>query len=138
MTAELRLWKQTPWSIRKTLAAAGKRAGLAPFCVHDLRRTFTTRAASAGYPMPMLKDILGQTSMETTSAYYVHADRAERARLLARLNLGSTPQRTQKGTQSAALNKSNPDARGRTRQFCQKSATMESLPRYGSGRRAAW
>ncbi len=51
--------------------------------MHDLRRTFATRAASAGYPMPMLKDVLGHSSMETTSAYYVHADRDEWARLLA-------------------------------------------------------
>jgi integrase len=101
-----RLWTQIPWSIRKTLASAGKRVGLAPFCVHDLRRTFATRAASAGYPMPMLKDVLGHASMETTSAYYVHVDRAERGRLLAGLDLGSTPQRTQKRTQSAVLNKS--------------------------------
>jgi hypothetical protein len=30
-------WTRIPWSIRKTLASAGKRVGLAPFCVHDPR-----------------------------------------------------------------------------------------------------
>jgi integrase len=96
-----RLWGQTPWSIRKTLAAAARRAGVPPFCVHDLRRTFATRAASAGYPMPMLKDVLGHSLMETTSAYYVHADRAERGRQLAALDLG-TRRGTQKGPVSGA------------------------------------
>jgi integrase len=47
--------------------------------VHDLQRTFATRAASAVYPMPMLKDVLGHSSLETTSEYYVHANRDERA-----------------------------------------------------------
>jgi hypothetical protein len=43
------------------------RQGLPDICVHDLRRTFATRAASGGYPMSMLKDVLGHSSMETTA-----------------------------------------------------------------------
>lgn len=45
----------------------GRRAKVSPLCLHDLGRTFATRAASGGYPMPMLTDILGHSSMETTS-----------------------------------------------------------------------
>jgi integrase len=132
-----RLWPQTPWAVRKALASAGRRAKVAPFCVHDLRRTFATRAASGGYPMSMLKEVLGHSSMETTSAYYVHTSRAERARLLAALDLGTAAPSsgTQKGTQSGD---SGPNGRVSTAwSGAQIDDTLRVLT-VGSGRSAAW
>lgn len=133
----LALWPQTPWAVRKALASAGRRAKVARFCIHDLRRTFATRAASGGYPMPMLKDVLGHSSMETTSAYYVHTSRAERARRLAVVDLGTddSSSGTQKGTQSACLAANGKGTEG------WKPVEIDDTLRVltvGSGRSAAW
>jgi integrase len=137
VTPGQRLWPQTPWAVRKALASAGRRAKVAPFCIHDLRRTFATRAASGGYPMSMLKDVLGHSSMETTSAYYVHTSRAERAQRLAAVDLGTddSSSGTQKGTQSAC-----PAANGKGIEGWKPAEIDDTLGvlTVGSGRSAAW
>ena len=71
------LWPQTAWAIRKAIKGAARRAGIENLCVHDLRRTFATRCATAGMPMPQLAAILGHASTLVTSQYYVHVQTAD-------------------------------------------------------------
>ena len=78
-----RLWAQTPWAVLKALQGAAARAGVPPLCVHDLRRTFATRAAMEGMPMAQLAAILGHSSLETTKRYYVFAQTADLIRGMA-------------------------------------------------------
>ncbi len=73
----VRLWPQTGWAIRKAVKGAARRAGIEDLCVHDLRRTFATRCATAGMPMPQLAAILGHASTVVTSKYYVHVQTAD-------------------------------------------------------------
>ena len=71
------LWPQTAWAIRKAIKGAARRAGIDDLCVHDLRRTFATRCATAGMPMPQLAANLGHASTVVTSKYYVHVQTAD-------------------------------------------------------------
>lgn len=86
-----RLWLQSGSAVYKCLRDAAKRAGLDPFCVHDLRRTFGTRCATAGMPLPQLQRILGHQSAEITLRYDVHVQQEELGRALARVNLRLGP-----------------------------------------------
>jgi integrase len=47
--------------------------------VHDLRRTFGTILARAGTPPPVLQEIMGHTSFETTRRFYYATDAASAA-----------------------------------------------------------
>jgi integrase len=54
--------------------------------IHDLRRTFGTRCATAGMPVPTLAKIMGHTSVQTTLQYYIHVDNADALKALERAN----------------------------------------------------
>lgn len=67
-----RYWSWDAHVLRYHMEKAREEAKVAPFRIHDLRRTFGTRCAEAGMLPQHLKDILGHTSVETTMTYYVH------------------------------------------------------------------
>jgi len=70
-------WTQRKNTVWKYVSDAAKRAKIPPLCVHDLRRTFGTRCAVAGMPLPQLQKIMGHASAEMTMRYYVHVQEAE-------------------------------------------------------------
>jgi hypothetical protein len=51
------------------LRAACKRAGVEPFTMHDLRRTFATEAVRAGVPLTQVQQWLAHRSIRTTQRY---------------------------------------------------------------------
>ncbi len=52
-------------------------------CFHDLRKTFGTRAVSAGVSMHELRDYMGHSSIETTADYYTAIEDSAADRLRA-------------------------------------------------------
>jgi len=82
------LWTQCCSAVVKYLQTAAKRAGIPPLCMHDLRRTFATRCAVAGMPLPQLQRIMGHHSAEVTMKYYVHLQRKDLSKALAAVDLG--------------------------------------------------
>ncbi len=83
-----RLWGQCSSAVVKYVQAAAKRVGIPPLCMHDLRRTFGTRCAVAGMPLPQLQRIMGHHSAEVTMRYYVHVQRHDLSQALAAVDLG--------------------------------------------------
>ena len=79
------MWPQTAWAIRKAIKGAARRASIEDLRVHDLRRTFATRCATGGMPMPQLAAILGHASTLVTSKYYVHVQAADNLWALQRV-----------------------------------------------------
>jgi integrase len=59
----------TPESIGRIMEALRKRAGLAPFTPHDLRRSFGTHLLGAGKDLALVRDLLGHDSVQTTMLY---------------------------------------------------------------------
>jgi integrase len=86
-----RLWRQSGSAVWKCLRAAAKRAKLEPLCVHDLRRTFGTRCAVSGMPLPQLQKIMGHASPEVTMRHYVQVGENDLRRALAQIDLGLKP-----------------------------------------------
>lgn len=83
-----RLWPQSASAVWKYISGAARRAELPGLCVHDLRRTFGTRCAVAGMPLPQLQKIMGHSSPQITMRYYVHLQEADLKRGLDRIDLG--------------------------------------------------
>jgi integrase len=83
-----RFWSQCQSSVWKCISSAAKRAKIAPLCVHDLRRTFGTRCAVAGMPLPQLQMIMGHHSPTVTMRYYVHVAEADMQRAMNGMELG--------------------------------------------------
>lgn len=54
---------------KKGFDAARKRAGLPHVRFHDLRHTVASRLLNAGYPLKVVKDILGHSDIRTTERY---------------------------------------------------------------------
>ena len=54
---------QHPWRRIRT------RAGLDGVRIHDLRRTFASRALALGEGLPMIGKLLGHTQVQTTARY---------------------------------------------------------------------
>jgi integrase len=86
-----RLWSQSGSAVWKCVSAAAKRAKIEPLCVHDFRRTFGTRCAIAGMPLPQLQAIMGHHSPTVTMKYYVHVQEGDLCRALNRVELGLPP-----------------------------------------------
>lgn len=61
----------TTRQLGRIVAKAAELAGLGILRPHDLRRTFATRALSAGAPGPIVQEALGHAHLETTARYYV-------------------------------------------------------------------
>jgi integrase len=66
----------------QALQRLAKKAGIPPLTLHDLRRTFATRAATGeltGQSMPLLHltRIMGHSSPTITAKYYVYLQDAE-------------------------------------------------------------
>lgn len=59
----------TPW---RAINVGVRNAGIPPFTLHDLRRTFGTRCAESGMPLSHLQKIMGHSSPAVTSNYYIH------------------------------------------------------------------
>jgi integrase len=88
---DARYWPVTRRQAVEVFAAARRRAGVAPFRLHDLRRTFGTRAAEGGMPLRHLQLILGHSSVETTAKYYVHLERLSLYETMQRCHLPTAP-----------------------------------------------
>jgi len=56
-------------SLGKMLSKRAKQAGLEPFTLHDLRRTYATNAWALGIPGVQIQSIMGHASIETTAGY---------------------------------------------------------------------
>lgn len=56
-------------AIGSMLKKRAKEAGVKPFTMHDLRRTFLTNGWAIGIPGTQLKTIAGHASIETTASY---------------------------------------------------------------------
>jgi len=81
-----RLWQQTDWALLKTIKKIAKRAGVEEWeslRTHDLRRTFGTRCARAGMPLPQLSAIMGHSNTQVTSQFYVHLNKRDNAAAMA-------------------------------------------------------
>jgi integrase len=55
--------------LQRDWAAAVKEAGAAHCTIHDLRHTFATRLARAGVQAPLIAELLGHASIQTTMRY---------------------------------------------------------------------
>jgi integrase/recombinase XerD len=65
-----------------------ERLGITPaISAHALRRTFATRCAMAGLPLPHLQKLLGHASPQLTMRYYVHLEEQTVAAALNALEL---------------------------------------------------
>lgn len=56
-------------SLGKMLSKRAKQAGIKPFTLHDLRRTFATNAWALGIPGTQIQRLMGHASIETTAGY---------------------------------------------------------------------
>ena len=75
-------------AIGKMLRKRASQAGVKPFTMHDLRRTFLTNGWAIGIPGTQLKMIAGHSSIETTAAYD-RGDLEEALKASARLHYPS-------------------------------------------------
>ena len=57
-----------------------------PGCLHDLRRTYATRVASA-IPMHVLKEYMGHADIGTTARYYLATTEGDAAKVRAALTI---------------------------------------------------
>ena len=55
--------------IHRSFQAALKQANISNFRFHDLRHTVATRLVEKGVPLPIVKEILGHSKIETTMRY---------------------------------------------------------------------
>jgi len=56
-------------SIGKMLSKRSEQAGVKPFTMHDLRRSFATNAWALGVPGVQIQRLMGHTSIDTTAGY---------------------------------------------------------------------
>ena len=81
-------WPLTRQSAWVTLKRACKSRGITPtISVHDLRRTFGTRAAEGGMLLSHLQKIMGHKSPLVTAKYYVHLEQKSIADALNEVTL---------------------------------------------------
>jgi integrase len=66
----------------ENISQAARKAKLKPLHVHDLRRTYATRAAESGVPMVRLQKYLGHENITMTAVFYVHLGEADDAKVL--------------------------------------------------------
>jgi integrase len=81
--------------VERAFAAAVVRVGLPAIRFHDLRHTHATLLRQAGADWRVIADRLGHAQVQTTAAYYLHADLHEQQRvadqLAATLGVGTRP-----------------------------------------------
>lgn len=74
-------------SIQKVFNRSVERAGIRkPSRLHTLRHSFATHLAEAGVALPYIQQLLGHTSLKTTSIY-LHVTRKDLARIVSPLDL---------------------------------------------------
>jgi integrase len=64
--------------VKKAFARACAKAGIGDFRWHDLRHTFGTRLAEAGYSEATIAELMGHADRKTTGRYTHGTDRAKR------------------------------------------------------------
>jgi len=64
--------------LKKGFAEACRKAGITDLHWHDLRHTFGTRLAEAGYSEATIADLMGHTDRKTTARYTHGTERAKR------------------------------------------------------------
>ena len=77
--------------IKKAFASACKKAGVRDLEWHDLRATFCTRLALAGYDAFTIKAIMGHRDMKTTERY-IRANRLTQEVVFQRVHKLATKQ----------------------------------------------
>jgi integrase len=82
----------------ENISAAARKAKLKPLHVHDLRRTYATRAAESGVPMARLQKYLGHETISMTAIHYVHLGEVDDA-----LVLQGVREQAMRGTQAAGV-----------------------------------
>ncbi len=65
--------------VKKAFATACRLAGIDNLHWHDLRHTFGTRLAEAGFSEATIADLMGHSDPQTTRRYTHATDRAKRA-----------------------------------------------------------
>ena len=74
-------------SVQKVFYNAIEKAGIQkPASVHTLRHSFATHLAEAGVSLPCIQELLGHTSIKTTSIY-LHVTKMDLARIVNPLDL---------------------------------------------------
>lgn len=56
-------------SVRRAFGTALERAGIEDFRIHDLRHTCASWLVSAGQPLPVVRDLLGHSTVQMTERY---------------------------------------------------------------------
>lgn len=65
-----------PHSVGEALVRLARRAGVARFTPHDLRRSYATHLIDAGAPLTVVKRMMGHSKVETTAQYDRSDERA--------------------------------------------------------------
>lgn len=71
---ELRIFTYAPHSLVNAFKRRVDALNLPALTIHDLRRTFATRAAEDGVPMRVLQKILGHSDISMTAKFYTNVD----------------------------------------------------------------
>ncbi|MBK5969529.1 MULTISPECIES: tyrosine-type recombinase/integrase [Thiorhodovibrio] len=84
--------------IKRSLATACRRAGISDFRIHDLRHTCAAWLVTSGFPLTVIRDLLGHSSVTMTERYaHLAPDRVRSA--VAQLDLAP---RSSHGAQETA------------------------------------
>jgi integrase len=83
--------KHRPKAYLRRLHRYSKKAEIAPVTNHDLRRTFGTRCAEAGMPMPTLQKLMGHSNIQTTATFYLHVSEESGTAALTAVRRGERP-----------------------------------------------
>lgn len=75
------------WQVARVMRAIIKKAGVAAFRFHDLRKTFGTQLAAAAVNQRVASALLGHASMQTSATYYQAVDDEMADEALSRLPL---------------------------------------------------
>ena len=74
---QVELAGMTPQNLYSIVGRLGQAAGLAAFCPHDLRRTFTSELLDAGADLSVVRQLVGHANVNTTARYDRRGEQAK-------------------------------------------------------------